>query len=123
MQITLLDDSTLAAGHAAFHDYLIAAVCGSGAAASYERAMCRGGGVASIPGTVNALIEQAIHDKDEIVCAAARVSRCRRSTVRKVIDAMTGPCPSTRLWIERGNALFFHEGAFGSEPPRFLIAA
>lgn len=122
MQIIPINDDTLNAGYAALQDYQLQAICGPTIRYS-DGTPSRRGGIASIPGAIDALIEQGVHDLEAIVYVASRVSGCRRSTVRRLIDATAGASASTCLWARWSDELYHHDDAGVGAPPRFLIAA
>lgn len=104
MNIIHLDTETLKEGKSAFNDYMAAVVCGP-SAKIYWDGMTRGTGLEVVPGAIVACIERGLVGEDEIVNAAARVSRCTRSTVLYVLYALCGTDPERDLWSinSRGN--------------------
>jgi hypothetical protein len=92
MQIIHLTEDAIALGVAALDDYCAAMMCGP-LAPSYGQRLKRATGLGVVPGAILACIEQGIISEDEIVNAVSRASRCRRSTVRSVLAAITGGEP------------------------------
>lgn len=119
MQIIPITDTTIAAGREAFDDYAAAAVCGPDAD-FHREGMARATGVGVVPGIIYECLDRGCDQRQELVFAAARVSRCRRSTVAAVLDALAGDNPELHLWQTEGVGgyrLLTHAS------PRVLLAA
>ncbi len=97
MNIIHLDTETLKAGKSAFNEYMAAVVCGPSAKIYYD-GMIRATGLEVVPGAILACMEQGLVGEDEIVNAAARVSRCTRSTVLSVLYTLCGTDAGRHLW-------------------------
>ncbi len=50
----------------------------------------RSGGPEYVPGSVVAIIESGIVDEDELVSVAAKVTRCKKSTVLEILENLSG---------------------------------
>jgi len=119
MQIIHITDATIAAGKAAFQSYRTACLCGP-SADIYAQGLRRQTGLAVIPGAIVACIEQGMTTEDEILNGVARLSLCRRSTVRSVLVGLSGDDPERNLWCADKNGTFKR---LGRSNPSVLLAA
>lgn len=59
----------------------------------------RAGGQASLIGAIDACIERGINTDEAIVLTAARFSHCRRHTVERFLDDLTGEDRAKHRWF------------------------
>jgi hypothetical protein len=122
MLISAINNDTRASGNLTFRRYMAALICGPTAAETFQRGMFRYGGISEVPGIIDALIDVGICDRDDVIAAAARTSRCRSTSISDIIDALAGADASKHLWFERGGKLQPHKQATADNLPRFLLA-
>lgn len=97
MQILHCNDAAFKAGEEAFNRYLTAVVCGP-RADNYAEGMSRETGVGIVVGAITAAIRHGFSTESQIVQAVARASRCRSSTVRSILTALTGTDETKHVW-------------------------
>ena len=103
MQFIRMNQGTIAQGENVFNDYCQAAVCGRGAPVSHEIGKQRRGGVAALPGAAIACLDSGILHRRAAVCAIARATRCRQSTVESFLSEFLGePEQAERFSVEAG---------------------
>lgn len=120
MQIITINETTIAAGKAAFQWYKAASMCGSDTAV-YDAGMYREQGKPVVVGAIIASIENGMDSEEQIVASVARVSHCRRSTVLTILAALTGNEPTDHLWrVDDGRYSLLQRDA---REPKVLLAA
>ena len=97
MNLIPLNEATIALGRASFNQYRAAQMAGPGTE-SHRLGMHRETGRAVIIGAVLACVRNNMTKREEILNVTARVSRCTRSTVADVLDALTGDDADCHLW-------------------------
>ncbi len=119
MHILNLTPAVVASGVAAFNTYLRGSLA-SPASAAHSDAARRATGLPVVVGAIDACIDHGINDRQGIISAVAKVSRCRHSTVAAVLDALSAGAPSDRRWSCEGGAYL---AASASSGPVALLAA
>jgi hypothetical protein len=120
MRVIHITDQLLAAGRSAFEKYSLAMIAGP-EAPSFEAAFDRQTGLTVVPGAIMACLERGITRELDIICAVARISRCRRVTVEAVLRGLTGSDPAVHLWSRDRGA--YSALRSSSHPAASLIAA
>ncbi len=113
MEIYTLNPSTIAYGEEAFRD-CIRQYLGS----SYSS---RDDGTAVIPGAIAAVIRAGITDECEITRIVARVSRCRETTVSKVLHGLADDQITGRLWARDATGAFYPKRNANRAPAAVMI--
>jgi hypothetical protein len=123
MNIFTITEQTIVRGKASFETYMSAVVCGPGTWA-YDAKPMRETGVELVPGAIVGCIEAQIDANDNIVGAVARITKCRRSTVRACLKALTGENPREHLWYVHESRLKLHRRPVSeTRTPPVLLAA
>ncbi len=104
MHIIHLTPATIEAGEFSYNSYRAALMCGP-LADVHAKGLRRQTGLTIVPGAIVACIKNGMMTEDEIVNAVARLSRCKRSTVQKVLVGLSGEDPEHYLWCcdQRGD--------------------
>lgn len=100
MNLVTLDETTLAQGGASFYAYRDGQMAGPTSNRSYA-SLNRATGRHIIPGAINECIRNGMTDREQIIHVAARVSRCRRTTVAQLLDWLSGSNTKSNLWVEQ----------------------
>ncbi|MBB3909729.1 hypothetical protein [Sphingomonas desiccabilis] len=123
MKIIPLNEDTSAYGEIEFAFFLRAVMVGRGDRTIYDAGMRRDGGVKALYGAVIACLDYGINEKTGVICAVARATRCRRSTVETFLTALTGSDPEQSLFREEQGLLWVHNRPLSARAPEFLLAA
>jgi len=100
MQIIPLDGATISHGLDAFDAYRRAKLCGPRSGEPHGAGLNRATGPRTLPGIISGCIDHGLDTFEEIVWTAAAASRCRLSTVRFILSALTGSDRRLHLWSE-----------------------
>lgn len=105
MDIIALNRKTIDDGRNSFNRYQSAVMAGSGSS-TYTAGIARETGRHVIVGAIAACIDANMCTQEEVVNVAARVSKCSRSTVCRILLALTGHDPEQHLFGCENGAYF-----------------
>lgn len=103
MQVMLFNQETITAGRQSF----TAGMYEAAVRTRRERCVARSKGVQAVPGAIVAALEMGLTFANNIVPAVSRVTGCRRSTVRTVLETLGGESFADRLWKPSDKAGYY----------------
>lgn len=117
MDIIQIDAGLIAHGKRTFDRYATEGTRRRGRRPAAERDT----GPRAIVGAVHGCIDAGLDTQNEIESVVARATLCRHTTIRRVLDALTGGDPARHLWRRDGDRYVAHDRSPAAGAPALLL--